>query len=361
MNFYSKIFNKKEYLIYDNIDMKINDLFLIRDLNTLDECINFLDNSYSSAFSYDKINRICYFKISLNNIKSTCYLNIDNIIHDINECFLTVFKKQVIANGLICPTYINHIDCFTILCRSLNFIIDDITFVIIFSSLNETVQIMNQVYNILYNYKNIQIVTLIFDIDYNHTNKFNYQCAKKFWGLEILNYNNLLVLDSDFEFINNINISNEIYNRGNIIHVTNKYDIMFDLDKSVLDNINQLLNINSIFFPLNLYWFINKELFVHFINYLNSRLNNINYNDYILNESKIYFEIVMYKLFLLNFFQNRLNIIDYTDLSYKYQKYFLFDMNLDCNEINTYNANMAISNYINTDKSKYLIKLHNDR
>jgi len=66
----------------------------------------------------------------------------------------------------------------------------------------------------------------------------------------------------------------------------------------------------------------------------------------------------MYKLFLLNFFQNRLNIIDYTDLSYKYQKYFLFDMNLDCNEINTYNANMAISNYINTDKSKYLIKLH---
>ena len=73
--------------------MKINDLFLIRDLNTLDDCINFLDNSYSSAFSYDKINRICYFKISLNNTKSTSHLNIDNVIHDINECFVTVFKK----------------------------------------------------------------------------------------------------------------------------------------------------------------------------------------------------------------------------------------------------------------------------
>lgn len=353
------MYDNNEYIIYDNIDMKVNDLFLINDLNTLDDCIIFLNNSYASAFTYNKINKICYFKISLLNMKSTCNLNINDINHDINECFITVFKKQIINNGLICPTYINHLDCFIKLCASLYLIEDEISFVIIFSSLHETVNIMNHVYNILNNYKNIKIVTLIFDINYDNSNKFNYQCCKKLWGLDILNYNNLLLLDSDFEFINHINISNEIINKGNDIHITNTYDMLIDFDKDVINNINELFNMNNNYFVLNLHWIINKELFNKFIIYLKSIIHN--YEDYILHERRIYFEIMMYKLFILKYFRNSLNIIDYTELSLKYQRYFLFDMPLDNNEINIYHANVAIGNYVNTNKNNYLIKVHNDR
>jgi len=237
---------------------------------------------------------------------------------------------------------------------------DKISFVIIFSSFHEAVQIMNCVYPLLINYKNIEIVTLIFDVEYNNKNKFNYQTAKKLWGLEILNYDNLLLFDSDFEFINPINIYDEAKKNGGNIHIT--YYIMIDIDKNVLNNANELLNINSTVFPLNMYWFINKELFTLFINYLKSRLNNsMNYNDYILYHSKIYFEIILYYLFILNFYTDKLNIIDYTYLSYKYRTYFLWDMNLNYDEIIRYNANIAIANYVNTDKTKYLIKVHNDR
>jgi hypothetical protein len=360
MNFFSRVFNEKEYIIYENINMKINDLFLVNNLNNLEECINFLHTSFASAFSYDKINKVCYFKISLVNTKSTCCLNMNDVNYDISDSFITVFKKQVVSSGVICPTYINHLNCFIKLCKSFHFIMDKISFVIIFSSFHEAVQIMNCVYPLLINYKNIEIVTLIFDVEYNNKNKFNYQTAKKLWGLEILNYDNLLLFDSDFEFINPINIYDEAKKNCGNIHIT--YYKMTDFDKNVLNNANELLNINSTVFPLNLYWFINKELFTLFINYLKSRLNNsMNYNDYILYHSKIYFEIILYYLFILNFYTDKLSIIDYTYLSYKYRTYFLWDMNLNYDEIIRYNANIAIANYVNTDKTKYLIKVHNDR
>lgn len=353
--------DNSEYLFYENIDLQINDLLTVKELNTINDCLDFLDKSYASAFSYDKINKICYFKISFQYVKSTVNYNINNLKHKIDENFITVIKKNIINNGIICPTYINHLVHFKKLCNSIRYISDEITFVIVFSSLFEAINIMNQVYPILNKNKNIKILTLIFDVEYNNLNKFNYQCCKKLWALDILEYNNLLILDSDFEFINKINIYDEINNNSKTIHITNTYNLLFDFDKKILDNINNLLNINSNIFPLNLYWFINKQLFKKFIDYLISKINTNDYINFILNSNNIYFEIVMYNLFLINFYKDTLNIIDYTELSIKYQKYFLFDMPLINSEIKKYKANIAIAKYINTDKSLYLIKIHNDR
>jgi len=357
------VINDKEYIIYKNMDLRINDLFLVNNSRSFDECIDYLSNSYASAFSYDIENNICYFKIIVDHTKSSCNLNMNmnDIIHKINSKFITVFKKQVITNGLICPTYINHLKYFIILCKSLHYIMDKISFVIIFSSLKEAVTIMESVSSILNEYKNIEVVSLIYDVTYSNTNKFNYQCAKKLWGLEILNYDNLILLDSDFEFINPINIFDEIRNNGNTLHITQTKEMLIHLDKTILNNINNLLNINSNYFPLDLYWNINKELFSQFLSYLGSRIPNMNYNDYILNNDSIYFEIIMYKLYLHEFFPERLTIIDYTNLSNKYKTYFLWDMKLNNEEMSTYKANIAIAKYVNTNKEKYLIRIHNDR
>lgn len=345
----------KDYSIYDNAVIKGNDLYSVK-ANTLEECIYLLYKSYASAFTYDKIKKVCYFKIALHHTKSTC----DLTMKDFNKKFVTVIKKQVIHNGLICPTYIKHLDYFIILCNSLHFIVDAITFVIIFSSFQDVIKIMEKAYPILCKYKNIQVLTLVFDVDYNGINKYNYQCVKKLWCLDILDYRNVFIVDSDFEFINAINISKEIENRGNNLYITNTLDILYELDQKVLHSINKLFHKNYKIFPLNFHWIVNKKLFTYFINYLKKKTNG-NYIDFILKDSGVYFEIVMYHLFLFEFFKKRFAIINYTPLSHKYKKYFLFQMKLDDSEIKAYHADVAIANFVNTDKSKYLMKVHNDR
>jgi hypothetical protein len=345
----------KDYKIYDNAFIKGNDLYAV-EVNTLEECLHLLDKSYASAFTYDKIKKICYFKIALHHTKSTS----DLTMKEMDKNFVTVFKKQVIHNGLICPTYIKHLDYFIILCKSLHFIVDDITFVIIFSSFHDVIKIMHKAYPILCKFKNIQVMTLLFDVEYNGINKYNYQCVKKLWCLDTLDYKNVLLLDSDFEFINAINISKEIEKRGNNLYITNTLDILYELDQKVLHSINKLFHKNYKIFPLNLHWIVNKKIFTHFINYLKKKTNG-NYIDFMLKDSGIYFEIVMYHLFLFEFFKKRFTIINYTPLSQKYKKYFLFQMKLDDSEIKAYHADVAIASFVNTDKSKYLMKVHNDR
>jgi hypothetical protein len=147
------------------------------------------------------------------------------------------------------------------------------------------------------------------------------------------------------------------------MHINHNTNAIIPFDNLVIRSVNNLLGTNSNFFPLNLHWIINKKIYTKLVEYLNSRVNNINYIDFILTNSNLYFEIILYNFYLINFCNdnNNLNIIDYTHLSIKYNEYFLFNMKLNDDEILEYNAHIAIASYVNRDKSKYLIKVHNDR
>ena len=166
-----------QYLCYNNANIGGCDLFSVKSISTLNECMRYFENSYASAMSYDSLNRVCYFKIDPEYVKSEFKL-----VKTAN--FTSVIKKHNITNGLLVPTYINDLKWYKMLCRSLHFILDKVTFVTIFSSLKEAVVILEDVFPLFSTFKNIRLCVMIFDIEYTDKNKYNYQCVKKLWGLD---------------------------------------------------------------------------------------------------------------------------------------------------------------------------------
>jgi hypothetical protein len=63
MNHYSQCINNIEYVIYENINILDNNILSI-DIDKLDNCIDYLNNSYYSTCVYNKIKQRCYFSIS---------------------------------------------------------------------------------------------------------------------------------------------------------------------------------------------------------------------------------------------------------------------------------------------------------
>lgn len=339
-----------EYTFYEEKLLKGFSLFSMK-MTNLYECIAVLKSSYASAFSYDVSNKTCFFKVNPEFVKSEGKIELK-----IAKGFITVIKKQTKYDGIIVPTYINDLAYFKILCKSLNKITDKTTINIIFSSYQEAQSMMEVVFPLYGLKQNITTNLLIFDIEYTNRNKFNYQCVKKLWGLERLKYDNIMIMDSDFEFINSININDEMEKHADIIYENSYSLIMFD--KLVLDNINELLKTEFHMFPLDLLWIVNKQYFTRFLEDL-AKIKP-DYVEFFLDSSKIYFEIIMYRFFILKNFPKQFQVININDLCIKYDKKFVWDMDLDEEELKKY-KNIVISNLVKTENKDYLIRVHNDR
>jgi hypothetical protein len=270
---------------------------------------------------------------------------------------ITVIKHRNAYDGIIVPTYINDLKLFKKLSESIHLVSDSIVFNIIFSSFDEAFTIMEKVFPAIQNLKQITTNILIFDVEYSSKNKFNYQCAKKLWGLETLKYENIVIFDSDFEFINNVDISLLIQEKGNRIYV-NSYSISY-FDKRVIDNINALFSTKFQIFPLDMLWVINKRLFTEFMKYLRTLKPNI--LDFFLESHDLYFEIIMYRLFIISKYPSQFILIDINNLCIKYDKKFMWDIPLTKQEQLNNDYNIAISRNIECDKSRFFISVHNDR
>jgi len=336
-------------IFYKNSSLSGSDLFT-RQLDTFEQCIEFFKTSYASAVSYNSITKLAYFKVAPDFVKSSPKLEEANGV-------MTIIKTRNAYDGIIVPTYINHLNWFKKLCESLYLVSDTFVFNIIFSSFNEAFTIMNDVFPALQNLKQIHTNILIFDEEYSSKNKYNYQCAKKLWGLEMLNYENIVIFDSDFEFINKVNLSALIREKGNNIYV-NSYSIS-GFDKQVIDNINALFSTDYQMFPLDMLWVINKHLFTGFMKYLSVLKPDI--FEFILLSQDLYFEIIMYRLYVITNFPDQFSFKDINTLCKKYDKKFMWDMPLTKGEQSDYDYDIAISRNIDLDKSRFYICVHNDR
>jgi hypothetical protein len=270
---------------------------------------------------------------------------------------MTVIKHRIAYDGIIVPTYINDLKWFKKLCESIHLVSDSVVFNIIFSSLDEAFIIMENVFPSIQNLKHVHTNILIFDIEYSSKNKFNYQCSKKLWGLETLNYENIVIFDSDFELINSVNLNTLIQEKGDRIYV-NSYSISY-FDKRVIDNINALFSTNFQMFPLDMLWVINKRLFTEFMKYLRTLKPDI--LEFFLDSQDLYFEIIMYRLFIISKFPNQFKLIDINNLCVKYDKKFMWDIPLTNQEQIDNDYDIAISRNIVCDKSRFFICVHNDR
>ena len=357
---YFKLLNKNNnYDLIDNTDIIYFDLYNKHFDNIID-FYDYFDKSYSNMATYDKKNKIGYFKINHNNIYNTNNPK-NNYIH--NPDFISFIKKNKIKNNaLLIPTYINHKSYFFNLLNSINnYIISDYTVNIIFSSCEECYTIMNEYINLFNNdWENIYNKTniYIFNIDYNNINKFNYQSCKKIFGCDIIEYKNLMILDSDFMFINETNLDH-IYDKFKNIIIKNKSII--PLDNQVVINSNNILDTNIDYFPFELPWIIEKNKFKQFYDYL----KNINKSiDYLLNSKDIIFEIILYRYYCLKFYNNEYTKIDINHYIKKYDKNFIFDMNI--NIINDYDIIkkylFSVAKYNNCKyKNNMNLMIHNDR
>ena len=327
--------------IYKELDIKCNDLYskTFKDIN---QFIIYFENSQSSMVSFDLINMIGYFKINDENIGDINNLeDSEKKYYKNNQNFITLKKKYIYKENIILiPTYINHFNyCIKLLKSNKKNILDlkKINIFIILSSINELKEFIK-----ILNFP-ININLLIYNVTYSNKNKYNYQCFKKFFGLLKINYKYAYLLDSDFEFINNIYIIDDIQKYKNKIYM-NKSD--FYLDKMVLSNINKIIQTNFSIFPLELPWIFEKEKILE-IN------NNINLKS-LFNYKGVIFEIILYRLYLLKKYYNELDITKIPING------FIFDFNYEY--ISLFNHKYAIAFYNKeTIFQETKLIIHNDR
>lgn len=344
----------EDYKIYDNFDLMDCDLFMLKNIDSFDDLINILKNSYASCVSYDKINKIGYFKCDYNDIFFHRHKKIHDLKYQTHKNFITVLKKnnKNFDNNIMIPTYINHKTYYHDLMISLKHILDfdNICVYTIFSSLSEMQNILVDIYH---KFPKINLKFLIFDVKYDSKNKFIYQCVKKIWGFEKIKYKYLMILDSDFKFINDINIEQTINKYKDIVFLT-KPKIQLDID--VLNNINKLLCSNFMHFPLDLPWIINKDYFDQMYKYILEKKYDF---DNLLENNMPIFEIVLYNLFLVK--NNLAKKIIYTDkYQKKYNEVFLFEMKLTQEDRDKLCYDFAFSKNLNYNE-KYYLSVHNDR
>jgi hypothetical protein len=148
-----------------------------------------------------------------------------------------------------------------------------------------------------------------------------------------------------------------IQEKGDRIYV-NSYSISV-FDKQVIDNINALFSTDYQMFPLDMLWLINKTLFTEFMKYLRTLKPEI--LDFILFSQDLYFEIIMYRLYVINKYPEQFSCTTINALCAKYDKKFMWDMPLSKEEQSDYDYDIAISRNVHLDKSRFFICVHNDR
>jgi hypothetical protein len=337
------------FVFYKNTLLTGADIFT-RQFDTLELCETYFKTSYASAVSYDSSSQLAHFKVMPKFVKSAPNFEAKTAI-------TTIIKNRIAYDGILVPTYINDLKWFKKLCESLHLISDRVVFNIIFSSFDEAYIIMETVFPSFQHLTNIITNILIFDVEYSSKNKFNYQCAKKLWGLEKLNYENIVIFDSDFEFINKVDLSALIQEKGDRIYV-NSYSISC-FDKRVIDNINAFFSTDFKMFPLDMLWVVNKNLFTEFMKFLRTLKPDI--LEFFLNSQDLYFEIIMYRLYVISQFPGQFILKDINNLCVKYDKKFMWDIPMTKQEQIDNDYEIAISRNIECDKSYYYICVHNDR
>lgn len=122
----------------------------------------------------------------------------------------------------------------------------------------------------------------------------------KLWALHHLAYEYAILLDSDFELQRPVDLGNLVeQHRGELLPTPVS---SFPLDQIVLQNTNRLLGASHAIFPLELPWIVERRHARHLIQYMAKRLKLSSDHAVfaaLLQSSKVYFEIVLYRLFVL--------------------------------------------------------------
>lgn len=306
--------------------------------DNIDDIITFFKNSYSSMVSIDLINLTGYFNIYIDNI----YKN-DDVQKTNDKNFITINKKnKFYEHALLIPTYNKHKTHFINL---INSIFENVTGTfsinIIFSDNTDCVDIMDDI--IIPKHLLDRVYIYIYNLPYTDDTKFTYQTNKKFYGLLNIPYKYCMIVDSDFYFLKT-NLNDDINKYKNII-IKNIPILPFDID--VLKNINELLNTDYTFFPLELPWIYEKEKVIN----LNKFLLKKNIDITKINLHKPIFEVILYKFFCYTYYKNDYEIINLKNKGFLFEKH------------NTHNYTYAIHHVINNNSNNSNIKLivHLDR
>ena len=354
-----------ENISIDNFNVKHKQFTLFsKKFNNMDKIIQYFNENFYTMVSINKTTFECDFTIdnnyigSFNEDKNKYYIgNILNneqyIIKDNN--YMIIKKNLYRDNNILIPTYDKHIEYAILLIESIYKFVNDIDNVIInilVSSINEIKNIIEKLNNCK-EIKTHNINFLVYDYVCNEKNYKSYQTFKKFWGLLTLNYKYCMVLDSDFRYFNYTNINEDINLYKNKIFLNNIGSVSsdklgnFPVDNAVLKNVNNILNTEYNFFPLELPWIYEKDN----IELLNSK---INLQELSKPSKNVIFEIILYRLFILKYKPNNYEKIEL------YNEGFTFDFNI--NSIDLINHHYAISAYNTKNKStatKMLV--HTDR